>query len=173
MRGGVHTKNDAKYYGVSIYGRIDNSNTALLGDISYMHSKGDITQYNSGVDITAKPKSDAFSVGIRAEWAVKIGENAKLMPFAGMRYIRLGTGDYENGMALAGKLDERKYRVYCLLGDGEINDLDLLMLARYMIGCEKEQEKVTGVYLKATDMYNDGRYATDKDLLKLARELIK
>ncbi|MCQ2362449.1 MAG: autotransporter outer membrane beta-barrel domain-containing protein, partial [Acidaminococcaceae bacterium] len=97
---GVHTKNDAKYYGASLYGRIGNSNMALLGDISYMHSKGDITQYNSGVDITAKPKSDAFSVGVRAEWKVKIGENAKLMPFAGLRYMRMGTGNYENSLGM-------------------------------------------------------------------------
>lgn len=104
---GVHTKNDAKYYGASLYGRIGNSNMALLGDISYMHSKGDITQYNSGVDITAKPKSDAFSVGVRAEWAVKIGENAKLMPFAGLRYMRLGTGDYENNLGMKYDVDNQ------------------------------------------------------------------
>ncbi len=105
--GGVHTKNDAKYYGASIYGRIDNSNMALLGDISYMHSKGDITQYNSGVDITAKPKSDAFSVGVKAEWAVKIGESAKLVPFAGVRYMRLGTGDYENNLGMKYDVDNQ------------------------------------------------------------------
>lgn len=104
---GVHTKNDAKYYGASLYGRIGNSNMALLGDISYMHSKGDITQYNSGVDITAKPKSDAFSVGVRAEWKVKIGENAKLMPFAGLRYMRMGTGNYENSLGMEYDVDNQ------------------------------------------------------------------
>ena len=27
-----------------------------------------------------------------------------------------------NGMALAGKLDKKDYRVYCVLGDGEIEE---------------------------------------------------
>lgn len=60
-----------------------------------------------------------------------------------------------------------------ITGDGEISDSDLLMLARYMIGCTNELNKVKGAYLRATDMYDDGELANDKDLLKLARELIK
>ena len=61
------TKNDAEYYGASLYGRIDNGDSAILGDISYMHSDNDITQNNSGHEITASADADAFSIGIRAE----------------------------------------------------------------------------------------------------------
>ena len=65
------TKNDAEYYGASLYGRIDNGDSAILGDISYMHSDNDITQNNSGHEITASADADAFSIGIRAEQAYK------------------------------------------------------------------------------------------------------
>ena len=77
------TKNDAEYYGASLYGRIDNGNSAILGeslygridngnsailgDISYLHSDNDITQNNSGQEITASADADAFSIGIRAQ----------------------------------------------------------------------------------------------------------
>ena len=46
------TKNDAEYYGASLYGRIDNGNSAILGDISYLHSDNDITQNNSVASVT-------------------------------------------------------------------------------------------------------------------------
>lgn len=58
-------------------------------------------------------------------------------------------------------------------GDGEMSDIDLLLLARFMIGCERELELVKNEYLRASNMYYDEELADDRDLLKLARELIK
>lgn len=93
------TKNDAEYYGASLYGRIDNGDSAILGDISYMHSDNDITQNNSGHEITASADADAFSIGIRAEQAYKAGAG-KFVPYAGIRYMHLGAGDYSNSLGM-------------------------------------------------------------------------
>lgn len=100
------TKNDAEYYGVSLYGRIDNGDSAILGDISYMHSDNDITQNNSGHEITASADADAFSIGIRAEQAYKAGAG-KFVPYAGIRYMHLGAGDYSNSLGMEYNADDQ------------------------------------------------------------------
>lgn len=100
------TKNDAEYYGASLYGRIDNGDSAILGDISYMHSDNDITQNNSGHEITASADADAFSIGIRAEQAYKAGAG-KFVPYAGIRYMHLGAGDYRNSLGMEYNADDQ------------------------------------------------------------------
>ncbi len=100
------TKNDAEYYGASLYGRIDNGNSAILGDISYMHSDNDITQNNSGHEITASADADAFSIGIRAEQAYAAGAG-KFVPYAGIRYMHLGAGDYSNSLGMEYNADDQ------------------------------------------------------------------
>lgn len=101
------TQNDAEYYGVSLYGKIDNGDSAVLGDISFMHSSNDITQYNSGTEITASPDADAFSIGVRAEKAIKAGANGKFVPYIGARYMHLGTADYTNSLGINYDVDEQ------------------------------------------------------------------
>lgn len=96
----ARTKNDATYYGASIYCGIQNEDSAVVGDISYLHGKNDITQYNSGATLTADAKSDAFSIGVRAEKSVKAGVG-KFVPYAGIRYMHLGTGNYTNSIGMA------------------------------------------------------------------------
>ena len=100
------TKNEAEYYGASLYGRIDNGDRAILGDISYMHSDNDITQNNSGHEITASADADAFSIGIRAEQAYKAGAG-KFVPYAGIRYMHLGAGDYSNSLGMEYNADDQ------------------------------------------------------------------
>ena len=100
------TKNDAEYYGASLYGRIDNGNSAILGDISYLHSDNDITQNNSGHEITASADADAFSIGIRAEQAYEAGAG-KFVPYAGIRYMHLGAGDYSNSLGMEYNADDQ------------------------------------------------------------------
>lgn len=100
------TKNDAEYYGASLYGRIDNGNSAILGDISYMHSDNDITQNNSGHEITASADADAFSIGIRAEQAYEAGAG-KFVPYAGIRYMHLGAGNYDNSLGMSYDTDDQ------------------------------------------------------------------
>lgn len=102
----VTTKNDAEYYGLSLYGRINNGDSSVLGDISYLHGKNDITQNNSGTKITASPKSDAFSMGVKAEKAYDMGAG-KLVPYAGLRYLHLGVGDYSNSLGMHYNADDQ------------------------------------------------------------------
>lgn len=102
----ARTSNDAEYYGASVYGRIDNGDSAVLGDISYLHSKNDIEQTNSGKTITAAPKADAFSVGVKAEQVFNAGA-AKFVPYAGLRYMHLGVGNYEDSLGMGYNSDEQ------------------------------------------------------------------
>lgn len=101
----ARTKNDATYYGASIYGGIASDDSAVIGDISYLHGKNDITQYNSGATLTADAKSDAFSIGVRAEKSVKAGVG-KFVPYAGIRYMHLGTGNYTNSIGMSYDADD-------------------------------------------------------------------
>lgn len=96
----ARTENDATYYGASIYGGIQNEDSAVIGDISYLHGKNDITQRNSGTALTADAKSDAFSIGVRAEKILKAGVG-KFVPYAGIRYMHLGTGNYNNSIGMS------------------------------------------------------------------------
>ena len=101
-----YTKNDAQYYGLSLYGRIDNGDNAILGDISYMHSNNDITQKNTNNEITASPHSDTFTIGSSVEQYYNVGAGV-LSPFAGLRYMHLGTGDYTNSLGMRYDVDEQ------------------------------------------------------------------
>lgn len=95
----ARTENDATYYGLSIYGGIQNEDSVVVGDISYLHGKNDITQRNSGMNLTADAKSDAFSIGVRAEKFIKSGVG-KFAPYAGLRYMHLGAGNYTNSLGI-------------------------------------------------------------------------
>ena len=95
----ARTENDATYYGLSIYGGIQNEDSVVVGDISYLHGKNDITQRNSGMNLTADAKSDAFSIGVRAEKFIKSGVG-KFAPYAGLRYMHLGAGNYTNSIGI-------------------------------------------------------------------------
>ena len=57
-------------------------------------------------------------------------------------------------------------------GDAEIDDKDLLMLARYAVDLEKEVNFVKGPYLLAANVEKDNTKGDDKDILKLARILV-
>ena len=57
-------------------------------------------------------------------------------------------------------------------GDAEIDDKDLLMLARYAVDFEEEVNFVKGPYLLATNVEKDNTKGDDKDILKLARILV-
>lgn len=103
---GAYTKNDAEYYGASLYGRIDNGGSALIGDISYLHGSNDITQYNAGHTITASPDADAFSIGLRAEQVFDTNAGT-FTPYAGLRYMHLGIGDYTDSVGLSYDADEQ------------------------------------------------------------------
>lgn len=101
-----YTKNEAEYYGASVYGRIDNGNSAVLGDITYMHGSSDISQNNSGYKLTADADTDVFSIGVRAEQKIEAGIG-QFVPYAGLRYMHLGTGNYANSIGMNYDVDEQ------------------------------------------------------------------
>lgn len=95
--GGVDTKNDADYYGISFYNRVTNGNSAILTDIGYTRSKNDITQRIplTGDEITADAKIDTITAGIRYEKSFSIGRS-NLIPFVGLRYVFNRNNEYTN-----------------------------------------------------------------------------
>lgn len=94
------TRNDADYYGVSLYARFDRGSYALLGDISYIKGDHDVEQWNKGQQITASPDSDAVSVGVKAVKDFTAGESGTFTPYIGVRYLRLSTDGFtaSNGL---------------------------------------------------------------------------
>ena len=55
-----------------------------------------------------------------------------------------------------------------LTGDGQMDDIDLLRMARYIAGLDKN---LNGTYLKAAEIHKDNNIADDIDLLKMVRIL--
>ena len=95
----AYTKNDADYYGLSLYGRLSQGKTNYLGDISWLHGKNDLTQYNSLTELTGSVSSNAFSAGVRAEQNYKAGIGT-LTPYVGLRYAHLDFGDYTDSIGV-------------------------------------------------------------------------
>lgn len=98
--GTAATKNDADYYGVSLYGNTKRGNTRILADISYVSGNHDMTQYIGTQTITAKPDTEAWSVGVKGVKEYQIGKTGLLMPYVGARYLRLTTDQYSSSLGL-------------------------------------------------------------------------
>ena len=101
----AHTENDADYYGLALYGRVEQGAMTYLGDISYLHGSNDLTQKNSGKTITGSTDSDAYSIGVRAERGIGLGMGT-LTPFAGIRYAHLGTDAYTDSIGVRHDSDD-------------------------------------------------------------------
>ena len=56
-----------------------------------------------------------------------------------------------------------------LTGNGEMGNLDLLKIVRYVANMDKTLNKE---YLKASDILKDGKYGNNLDILKMARILV-
>ncbi len=102
----VSTKNEAKYYGASLYGRKINGKTSYLADLSYLHGSNDITQRNTGEVITGKPKTNAISLGVKAEQEFETAHGS-FIPYAGVRYMHLSQGDYKNSAGFSYEQDDQ------------------------------------------------------------------
>lgn len=97
--GGVYTKNDATYVGASLYGLKDLGSYRLVADLSYVGGSHDITQYNNGQVITAKPDTEAWTLGVKAMKDYTVGQGL-LTPYVGLRYLRLTTDKYTSSAGL-------------------------------------------------------------------------
>lgn len=98
--GAAYTKNEADYRGVALYGSADRGSYKLAGDISYLSGDNDITQKNHGTTVTAKPDTEAWSVGVKAAKDYAAGDAGTLTAYAGARYLRLSTGSYTSSLGL-------------------------------------------------------------------------
>lgn len=98
--GVAYTKNDATYLGASLYGLKDLGGYRLSADLSYVGGSHDITQYNADKVITAKPDTEAWTLGVKAMKDYDLGEGI-LTPYAGLRYLRLTTDSYTSSAGLS------------------------------------------------------------------------
>ena len=103
------TKNEAKYYGISMYHRQDMGKYALTTDIGYTYNKNDITQHTTGItdEVTSKPKTHAYTVGMKLEREIYLSKACKIVPFAGARYTRLQNRDFSNSLGANTKVDNQ------------------------------------------------------------------
>ena len=105
---GASVKNDTDYHGVSLYQRYDYKDVAILFDLSYTHAKNDVTMSTAGtMDVTAKPKSDAYSAGVKVEYPVKIGHSSQLTPYTGVRYTHIHTDKYDNSLGISNDIKDQ------------------------------------------------------------------
>lgn len=84
--GVAYTRNDATYLGASLYGLKDLGGYRLAADLSYVGGSHDIIQYNADKVITAKPDTEAWTLGVKAMKDYDLGEGI-LTPYAGLSYI--------------------------------------------------------------------------------------
>ena len=98
--GGVYTKNDATYVGASLYGLKDLGSYRLAADLSYVGDSHDITQRNAGQVITAKPDTEAWTLGVKAMKDYDLARGT-LTPYVGLRYLRLTTDGYTSSIGLS------------------------------------------------------------------------
>lgn len=98
--GGVYTKNDAEYLGISLYGKKDFGAYRLAADLSYLGGSHDLTQHNDGTTVTAKPDTEAWTLGVKAMKDYDLGSGT-LTPYVGARYLRLTTDSYTSSLGLS------------------------------------------------------------------------
>lgn len=94
------TKNEANYYGLSVYGSMTQGAYTLMSDISYLHGSHDVTHSVAGERLTATFDTDAWSAGVRGERKYNHG-SVTLTPYAGVRYVHLETDGASNNVGLS------------------------------------------------------------------------
>lgn len=98
--GVAYTRNDATYLGASLYGLKDLGGYRLAADLSYVGGSHDIIQYNADKVITAKPDTEAWTLGVKAMKDYDLGEGI-LTPYVGLHYLRLTTDSYTSSAGLS------------------------------------------------------------------------
>ena len=89
------TKNEYEYFGLSLYSNWRKGNFNIIGDLGY--SKGD-NEIKQDTSIAGRIKADVdteiATAGVRGEYLIQ-KDNFNIMPYAGLRYIRLSTDDFD------------------------------------------------------------------------------
>ncbi|MBQ0067827.1 MAG: autotransporter outer membrane beta-barrel domain-containing protein, partial [Phascolarctobacterium sp.] len=85
-------KNDVDHYGASIYHRQDMGKFSVQLDAGYGKSNNDIKMETIGAEnVTLKPKTEAYSAGIKIEEPLELNDKTLLVPFLGVRYTFMKT----------------------------------------------------------------------------------
>ena len=132
-----------------------------------------ITGYEKVVEGTTN-----YLEGINPETTIQtlLGKTTTNVPveiYKGTTKITDTTAKIGTGMTIRISLNGEKIEYQAVVkgdlsGDGIMGDVDALMLARYKVGLDTS---LTGAYLKATDINNNGTEADDIDLLMMVRKL--
>lgn len=90
----IGTKNDATFYGLSVYAQHDIGLMSLKGDVTYLRTENDIAGTFEGVNMGGSMDSDAVSLGVRAEFAAYSSDTFEVKPHIGLRYTNYSFDDY-------------------------------------------------------------------------------
>ena len=86
-------RNEVDYYGVQAYAAKRMGDFNIVGQVGYLTSSNDLSHAAAMVN-TADVDADVISVGVRGEMRIAISENARVVPYVGVNYLRVGTDGY-------------------------------------------------------------------------------
>lgn len=89
------TKNEYEYFGLSLYSNWRKGNFNIIRDLGYSKGDNEIKQDTSIAGrIKADVDTEVMTAGVRGEYLIK-KDNFNIMPYAGLRYVRLSTDDFD------------------------------------------------------------------------------
>ena len=91
----IGNKNDATFYGLSLYAQHDIGAMSVKGDLTYLRTENKISGMYKGVDMGGEFDSDAISVGVRAEFKAYESDTFEVKPHLGIRYTNYSFDNYE------------------------------------------------------------------------------
>lgn len=90
----IDSKNDATFYGVSLYAEHNIGAMSVKGDVTYLKTENDISSTFNGVNMGGSMDTDAISVGIRAEFKAYESDSFEVKPHLGIRYTNYSFDNY-------------------------------------------------------------------------------
>ena len=90
----INTTTDATFYGASIYGQTTIGALAVKGDFTYLRTENDISAAFEGVNLGGDLNTNAYSVGVRAEFAAYSSDKFTVKPHMGLRYTNYSYGSF-------------------------------------------------------------------------------
>ena len=86
-------RNEVDYYGVQAYAAKRLGDFNIVGQVGYLTSSNDLT-HSAAIANTADVDADVISLGVRGEMRIAISDNARVVPYIGVNYLRVGTDSY-------------------------------------------------------------------------------
>ena len=86
-------RNEVDYYGVQAYAAKRLGDFNIVGQVGYLTSSNDLT-HAAAIANTADVDANVISVGVRGEMRIAISDHARVVPYVGVNYLRVGTDGY-------------------------------------------------------------------------------